>query len=70
MNEILEILPDYTPDYVIDEVKYYFDKISQNKVDLLTLDNAISLVNLAKISHRITDEQAEKIKAKIRKIKN
>ena len=27
MNEILEILPDYTPDYVIDEVKYYFDKI-------------------------------------------
>ena len=41
MNEAVNILPDYTPDYVLDEVQYYFNKIEQGKNDCFTLDNAI-----------------------------
>lgn len=62
-------MPPYTPDYVIDEVQYYFDKVSQNKLDCFTLDNAIALVNLAKISNRVNEIQAKKIKEAIRIIK-
>ena len=57
MNEAVNILPDYTPDYVLDEVQYYFNKIEQGKNDCFTLDNAISLVNLAMISSRINKIQ-------------
>ena len=70
MNETIELLPKYTPDYIIDEVQYYFDKINKGKSDCFTLDNAITLVNMAKISKRINEEQAQTIKEMIRKIKN
>ena len=70
MEQLMEKFPTYTPDYVLDEVEYYYQKIRQNKNDCFTLDNAISLVNLAKINKRITEEQAEKIKIAIRKIKS
>ena len=70
MVQLTEKFPSYTPDYVLDEVEYYYQKIRQNKNDCFTLDNAISLVNLAKINKRITEEQAEKIKIAIRKIKS
>ena len=33
MNETIELLPKYTPDYIIDEVQYYFDKINKGKSD-------------------------------------
>ena len=69
MNEVLKMLPQYTPDYVIDEIEYYFEKINHNKYDLFTLNNAISLVNLAKMNKRVTEEQAVKIKEIIKKIK-
>lgn len=65
----LEKLPKYTPDYVVDEVKYHFDKISDGKNDIFTLENAISLVNLAKVSNRISEEQAKNIKEVISKMK-
>jgi hypothetical protein len=69
MDETLNILPNYTPDYIVDEVKYYFDRVNNNKIDLFTLDNAISLVNLAKVNNRVTEKQANNIKEAIRKIK-
>ena len=31
MNEAVNILPEYTPNYVIDEVQYYFNKINAGK---------------------------------------
>lgn len=30
----------YTPDYVIDEIDYYFQKIENGKSDVFTLENA------------------------------
>lgn len=69
MNVAVNILPKYTPDYVVDEVQYYFNKISQNKPDCFTLDNAIVLVNIARLNNRVNDEQANNIKEAIRKIK-
>ena len=61
-------LPEYTPDYVVDEVKYYLTKIENNKKDIFTLDNALSLVNLAQINNKINEEQAENIKKVIKNI--
>ena len=61
-------LPEYTPDYVVDEVKYYLTKIENNKEDIFTLDNALSLVNLAQINNKINEEQAENIKKVIKNI--
>ena len=69
MNEAVNVLPKFTPDYVIDEVQYYFNKVGQGKPDCFTLDNAIGLVNMARVSNRIDEEQAKSIKAAIRKIK-
>lgn len=65
----LEKLPKYTPDYVVDEVKYHFDKISEGKNDIFTLENVISLVNLAKVNNRVTEEQAIEIKKVISEMK-
>ena len=61
-------LPEYTPDYVVDEVKYYLTKIENNKKDIFTLVNALSLVNLAQINNKINEEQAENIKKVIKNI--
>lgn len=69
MEELIEELPSYTPDYVIDEVKYHFEKIRNGKTDIFTLENAISLVNLAKVNERITEEQAKIIIEIIKKMK-
>lgn len=69
MNEAINILPEYTPNYVIDEVQYYFNKINVGKNDCFTLDNAIRLVNLARLNNRVDDEQTKNIKEIIRKIK-
>ena len=52
MEQLTEKFPSYTPDYVLDEVKYYYEKILSGKSDVFTLDNAISLVNLAFVSCR------------------
>lgn len=70
MEQLIEIFPSYTPDYVLDEVKYYYEKILSGKSDVFTLDNAISLVNLAFVSCRINRKQANEIKQIIKKIKN
>lgn len=69
MDKAINILPGYTPNYVIDEVQYYFDKINAKKNDCFTLDNAILLVNLARMNNRINEEQAQNIKKTINKIK-
>lgn len=69
MEELIKELPSYTPDYVIDEVKYHFEKIRNGKTDIFTLENAISLVNLAKVNERITEEQAKIIIEIIKKMK-
>ena len=70
MKDAIKVLPEYTPDYVIDEVQYYFNKTGQGKPDCFTLDNAMLLVNMARVNNRIDDEQAKNIKDAIRKIKN
>lgn len=70
MEELKEQIPQYTPDYVLDEVAYYFQKIARGGSDVFTLDNAISLVNLAMLNDRINDEQGNIIKDKIRDIKS
>ncbi|HJJ04551.1 MAG TPA: hypothetical protein OIM45_01500 [Clostridiaceae bacterium] len=70
MEQLKEQFPIYTPDYVLDEVAYYFQKIARGGSDVFTLDNAISLVNLAIVNERINDEQGDIIKNKIRDIKN
>lgn len=70
MEQLKEQFPIYTPDYVLDEVAYYFKKTARGGSDVFTLDNAISLVNLAIVNERINDEQGDIIKNKIRDIKN
>lgn len=69
MEQLKEQFPEYTPDYVLDEVVYYFQKIAKGGSDVFTLDNAISLVNLAIVNSRINREQGNIIKDKIREIK-
>lgn len=69
MYEALEMLPEYTPDYVVDEIAYYSKKISSGKSDVFTLDNAILLVNLAVINLRISKEQGNIIIKQIKNIK-
>lgn len=69
IKDAIKVLPEYTPYYIMDEVQRYFDKINAGKSDCFTLDNAISLVNMAKYNNRVNDEQAEEIKKTIRKIK-
>lgn len=54
MNEAINILPNYTPNYVVYEVQHYFDKINEGKNDCFTLDNAMALVNMSLINKRIT----------------
>ena len=61
--------PSYTPYYVLDEINYYFKKIKSGKSDVFTLDNAITLVNLAVINARISKEQGTVIKNKIKEMK-
>ena len=70
MEQLKEQFPTYTPDYVLDEVAYYFQKIARGGSDAFTLDNAISLVNLAIMNNRISREQGDIIKNQIRLIKN
>lgn len=70
IKDAIKVLPEYTPYYIMDEVQHYFNKINAGKSDCFTLDNAIGLVNMARMSKRIEDEQAENIKMSIRKIKN
>ena len=70
MEQLKGQFPIYTPDYVLDEVAYYFQKIARGGSDVFTLDNAISLVNLAILNNRINKEQGNIIKDKIRDIKN
>lgn len=69
MEQLKEQFPIYTPDYVLDEVAYYFQKIARGGSDVFTLDNAISLVNLAVINCRISKEQGKVIKNQIRDMK-
>ena len=70
IKDAIKVLPEYTPYYIMDEVQHYFNKINAGKSDCFTLDNAISLVNLSKSNNGVTEEQAQKIKESIRKIKN
>ena len=70
MEQLKEQFPVYTPDYVLDEVAYYFQKIARGGSDVFTLDNAISLVNMAIVNDRINDEHGNIIKDKIRDIKS
>ena len=70
MEQLRKQFPEYTPDYVLEEVAYYLKKVLNGKSDVFTLDNAISLVNLAMANRRINNEQANEIKEKIREFKN
>lgn len=70
MKQLMEKFPAYTPDYVLDEVEYYYQKILNGKSDVFTLDNARSLVNLAFVCKRINKEQANEIKLIIKNIKD
>ncbi len=69
MEQLKEKFPSYTPNYVLDEIAYYFKKTSSGKLDVFTLDNAISLVNLAIVNERISEEQGKVIKNQIQDIK-
>ena len=70
IKDAIKVLPEYTPYYIMDEVQHYFNKINAGKNDCFTLDNAIGLVNMARMSNRVDDKQAQNIKESIRKIKN
>ena len=70
MEQINVEFPSYTPDYVLDEINYYLKKIKSGKSDVFTLDNAITLVNLAVVNEGITKEQGNIIKRLIRNLKN
>lgn len=70
IKDAIKVLPEYTPYYIMDEVQHYFNKINAGKSDCFTLDNAIGLVNMARMSNRVDDKQAQNIKESIRKIKN
>ena len=69
IKDAIKVLPEDTPYYIMDEVQHYFNKINAGKNDCFTLDNAILLVNMARVNNRVNDEQAEEIKKAIRKIK-
>ena len=69
IKDAIKVLPEYTPFYIMDEVQHYFNKINAGKSDCFTLDNAILLVNMARVNNRVNDEQAEEIKRALRKIK-
>ena len=69
MNVELEKLPDYTPNDVVDEMKYYLKKSRGNSA-VCTFENLLVLVNLAKVNNRITKEQAYNIKKILNEIKN
>ena len=70
MYEELKRLPEYTPDYVIDEMKIYFEKKTKRKISsICTFENALSLVNLARVNKRITSKQAKNIKRILREIR-
>ena len=49
-------------------MQHYFNKINAGKNDCFTLDNEISLVNMAKFNNRVNEEQAEEINKIRRKI--
>lgn len=70
IKDAIKVMPEDTPYYIMDEVQHYFDKINAGKSDCFTLDNAIGLVNMARMSNRVNDKQAQNIKESIRKIKN
>lgn len=70
IKDAIKVMPEGTPYYIMDEVQHYFDKINAGKSDCFTLDNAIGLVNMARMSNRVDDKQAQNIKESIRKIKN
>jgi len=70
IKDAIKVMPEDTPYYIMDEVQHYFDKINAGKSDCFTLDNAIGLVNMARMSNRVDDKQAQNIKESIRKIKN
>ena len=70
MYEELKRLPEYTPDYVIDEMKIYFEKQTKRKISsICTFENALALVNLARVNKRITSKQAKNIKRILREIR-
>ena len=46
MYKELAKLPKYTPDYVIDEMKYYLDKKKEKKSGIFTFENAMFLVSI------------------------
>ena len=69
MKQLKEQFPTFTPDYVLDEIFYYFEKTSRGKSDIFTLDNAISLVRLSVVNGRISKQQGDLIKNQIQDIK-
>ena len=69
IKDAIKVLPEYTPYYIMDEVQHYFNKINAGKNDCFTLDNAILLVNMARVNNRVNDEKAEENKKAIIKIK-
>lgn len=70
MEQIREKFSQYIPDYILDEIEYYFNKTLNGKIDIFTLDNIISLINLAVLNHRIDKQKAEELKEEIRNLKN
>ncbi len=69
MESELDKLPKYTPDYVIDEMKYYYEKKSRGNTAVCTFDNVLALVNLARVNNRISGRQARNIKRILNEIK-
>lgn len=70
MQQLNIKFPDYTPDYILDEIKYYLIKTSNGKNDMFTLSNTMCLINLAMVNKRITKKQGKRIKYKIDELKN
>ena len=55
------------PDYIREEIEKYMEEKRNNKIRFTTYENIFAYINLAKVTGRITEEEAEMIKNMIEK---
>lgn len=65
----LELLPSYTPYYVIDQLKIYLDEPNKEKNGWYLFQGVIGMVNLARTDRLITGFQSLKLKRILKKLK-
>lgn len=69
LKELDIVFPEYTPNYILDEIEIYINKKRKGKIGIATFDNILSLIRLALLTNRINEEQANRLKETIIKLK-